>query len=465
MTTTRILPGALLALGLAAAAGPAAAQERQAPPAPGTPKAFRVPPARRFALPNGLRVTLVPYGTTPKATVLLTVRTGNGDEGPQETWLTDLTADLMQEGTTTRSAAQIADQAAAMGGSLSVSVGEDRTWAGGDVLGEFAPGMVELVADVVRNPRFPEPELPRLQAAIARQVAIARSQPQSLAGERFRQVLYPGHAYGRSFPSEAQLLGYTAAQVRAYHAAHFGAGRSHLYVAGRFDAAAVEEAVRRAFGTWGRGPAAADIRPEPASGRAVYLIDRPGAVQSTLFLGLPTVGPTHPDWVPLQVTDALLGGAFASRITANIREAKGYTYSPYSMVSQRLGSAFWLQQADVTTPVTGASLTEIFREIQRLQDEPPPAEELRGIQNYLAGTFVLRNSSRRGIINQLSFLDLHGLPEDYLETFVQKVYAVTPAEVQRIARTYLVEERMPIVVVGDRAAVEEQLRPFGEIRP
>ncbi|HKP75075.1 MAG TPA: pitrilysin family protein, partial [Longimicrobiaceae bacterium] len=392
-------------------------------------------------------------------------RTGNGDEGPNETWLTDLTGDLMREGTTTRSADQIAREVAAIGGSFGVNVDANRTWAGGDVLAEFAPRMVELIADVIRNPRFPESELPRLQAAKVRQVAIDRSSPQPLATERFREVLYPGHAYGRLYPSEALLRGYTVAQVRAFYAAHFGAARAHLYVAGRFDAAAMEAAVRRAFGSWERGPAAAEVQVTPAQGRAVYLVDRPGAVQSTLYVGLPTIGPAHPDWVPLQVTDALLGGAFASRITANIREAKGYTYSPFSSVSERLGAAFWAEQADVTTAVTGASLTEIFREVQRLQDEPPSAAELRGIQNYLAGLFVLRNSSRQGIIRQLAFTDLHGLPADYLTTFVQKVYAVTPAQVQRIARTYLDEEKMPIVVVGDRSVIEAQLRPFGEIRP
>ncbi|HEX8693728.1 MAG TPA: pitrilysin family protein [Longimicrobium sp.] len=457
--------GRLLALGLAlAAAAPAAAQPRQAPPAPGAPRPFRVPAAREFTLPNGMEVTLVPYGQTPKATVLLSVRVGSADEGPDQTWLLELATDLMEEGTATRTAEQLNREAAGMGGSIGVGVGENSTSVTGSVLAEFAPRMVELVADVARNPRFPESELARLKAARVRQLAISRSQPQPLAAERFRQVLYPGHAYGRIFPTEAQIQGYTVQQAKDFYAANFGAARSHLYVAGRFDAQAVEQAVRRAFGDWARGPAPAPVRPSPATGRVVHLIDRPGAVQSTVFVGLPIIDPSHPDWVPLQVTNALLGGSFGSRITSNIREQKGYTYSPGSTVSPRLGTAFWAEIADVTTPVTGASLTEIFREIERLRGEPPTAEELRGIQNYLAGTFVLQNSSRGGIINQLAFVDLYGLPESFLQTYVQRVYAVTPADVQRIARTYLDHEKMAIVVVGDRAAVEPQLRPFGEIR-
>ncbi len=454
----------VLALGLALAAAPAAAQERQAPPAPGTPRPFRVPTTREFTQPNGMEVTLVPYGTTPKVSVVLSVRTGSADEGPEQTWLADLTSDLMEEGTTTRTAEQLNREAAGMGGSVSVNVSQNRTSVAGDGLAEFAPRIVELVADVARNPRFPESELARLKAARVRQLAIARSQPQPLAQEKFLQVLYPNQPYGRVFPTEAMVQGYTLEQARAFWQQHFGAARSHLYVSGRFDRAAVEAAVRRAFGDWARGTPAAAVNPNPATGRGVYLIDRPGAVQSTIYVGMPTIDPTHPDWIALQVTNALLGGSFGSRITSNIREAKGYTYSPTSTLSPRLGTAFWAEIADVTTPVTGASLTEIFKEIQRLQDEPPPAEELRGIQNYLAGTFVLQNSSRQGIINQLATVDLFGLPDDFLRTYVQRVYAVTPADVQRIARTYLDEEKMAIVVVGDRATVEEQLRPFGEIR-
>ncbi len=454
----------LLALGLAFALAAPAVAQRQTPPEPGTPRPFSVPETRQFSLPNGLQVTLVPYGAIPKVTVRLITWAGNVNEGADQVWLADLMADLMQEGTTTRSAQEIATEAARMGGSVSVGVGANTTVIGGDVLSEFAPEMVALVADLAQHPSFPASELPRLQANRVRQLSIARSQPQPLAQERFRQVLYPDHPYGRLYPTQEMIQGYTVEQIREFYDQNFGAQRSHLYVAGRFDAPAVEAAIRSAFGAWQRGPEPRITVPSPRSARAVHLIDRPGAVQSTIFMGLPIIDPSHPDWIALQVTNTLLGGYFSSRITANIREEKGYTYSPYSMVSPRYRDAFWAQVADVTTNVTGPSLREIFFEIDRLQNEPPPLEELRAVQNYLAGTFVLQNSSRGGIISQLSFLDLHGLPEDYLETYVQRIHALTPQDVQRIARTYLQDERMTIVVVGDRSVIEEQVRPYGDIR-
>lgn len=453
----------ILAGGLALLLPAAAPAQKEAPPEPGTPRDFRLPDTRTFTLDNGLQVTLVPYGTLPKATVQLTVRTGNVDEGPREVWLADLTGDLMQEGTTTRSAEETDRAVAGMGGELGVGVGMDHTTIGTDVLAEFAPEAVRLVADVALHPAFPAPELDRLKADRVRQVSIARTQPRSLAQEKFRTLLYGEHPYGRLYPTEEMLRGYTVEQLRAFHDANFGAARSHLYVAGRFDPQAVEAAVREAFGGWERGRAATVDVPRPTSRRAVHLVEKPGAVQSTLLLGLPVVDPSHPDYVPLLVTNALLGGSFGSRITSNIREEKGYTYSPSSSVSTRRRDAYWAQQADVTTDVTGASLKEIFYEIDRLRDEPPPEEELEGIRNYLAGTFVLQNSSRQGIVGQLRFLDLHGLGREYLEGYVRRVHAVTPEEVQRIMRTYLRPEEMTIVVVGDEQKVLEQIRPYGEV--
>ena len=448
-------------LAAAVLAAPAFAQD--AAPQPGTPRDFRLPDPAELTLDNGLRVTMVPYGNVPKVDVQLVVRTGNVDEGPDEVWLADVMGDLMEEGTTTRDANAVAEAAASMGGSVSVGIGSDQTFVSGTALSEFGPEMVRLVADVARNPAFPEDELERLKADRVRSVSIAKSQPQSLALERFRAVLYPDHPYGRVFPTEDMIRGYTIDQVREFYGRNFGAARSRLFVVGRFDAAAIEAAVREAFQGWPAGTEASPPPAEAAGGRAVHFVDNPGAVQSTLYVGLPVVDPSHPDFVALQVTNSLLGGSFGSRITSNIREDKGYTYSPFSTLSSRPGDAYWAEVADVTTDVTGAALREIFYEIDRLRSEPPSEAELEAIQNYMAGTFVLQNSSRGGIINQLNFVELHGVGEDYLRDYVERVHAVTPADVQRIARDYLDPREMAIVVVGDRAQVLEQLAEFGEL--
>ena len=450
----------ILALAAAVAASPAVYAQKQAPPEPGPPKGFSVPAPKRFTLENGMGVTLVEYGTTPKVTIRLAVRSGNIDEKADEVWLADLMGDLFTQGTETKSAAQLAEASARMGGSIDVNVGEDRTDFFTDVLSEFGPEAVALLADVAMHPKFPESELARLKGDRARRLSIARSQPQQMAAEKFRALLYPGHPYGRLFPTDAMLSGFTIAQVRGFYDANFGAARSHVYVCGKFDSKAMEAAIRKAFSGWKKGPAPAVNTPKPKIEKRFETVDRPGAVQSTIYLGMSVTDPSNPDFVALQVMNALLGGSFGSRITSNIREQKGYTYSPASQVSTRFRDAYWVETADVTTKDTGASLKEILYEIKRLQDEPPTAQELKGIQNYLAGTFVLQNSARAGIIGQLEFVDLHGLPADYLNTYVNRVYAVTPAQVQQMASRYIQGNKATIVVVGDTKVIAEQIKPY-----
>ncbi len=451
----------LLAAGVSLIADSSLQAQKQAPPAPGTPRNFTLPATRSFTLANGLQVTLIPYGTVPKTWIQLAVRSGNANESANQIWLADIVGDLMEQGTTTRTASQVAGEAAGMGGSINVTVGPDETTIAGSALSEFGPRMVNLIADVARNPLLPEADLARLKTDRVRTLAQSKVQPSSIAMERFRSVLYPDHPYGRIFPTEAMINSYSLAQVRDFYAANFGAGRAHLYIAGKFDPQATEASIRSAFNGWARGTAAVNNIPKPVSRRSIYLVDRPGAVQSTLLLGLPVLNPSNPDYPALSVTNALLGGSFGSRITRNIRENKGYTYSPSSSVSNRYRDSYWAQSADVTTDVTGASLKEIFFEVDRLRSEPPSVDELRGIQNYLAGIFVLQNSSPTGIISQLRFLNLHGLKRDYLENFVRRVHAVTPAEVMRIAKTYIRPDQMTIVVVGDKSKVASQLLPYG----
>ena len=178
---------------------------------------------------------------------------------------------------------------------------------------------------------------------------------------------------------------------------------------------------------------------------------------------MPVIDPSQPDYVPLVVTNTLLGGYFSSRMTANLREQKGYTYSPFSQLSSRRRDTYWAQNADVTTAVTGPSLKEIFWEIDRLQAEPPTARGAAGGEELRRGHVRAQNSTRGGIINQLEFVDLHGLPETYLRDYVARVNAVTPAIVQQMAQKYISDDKATIVVVGDRKTIEEQIKPYGPL--
>jgi zinc protease len=440
---------------------PLAAQEKQAPPAGGPPKPFNVPAHESYALPNGMKVTLVPYGNLPKVTLSLVLRSGNLNDPTDMPGLADIAGKLMKEGTVSRSSKQIAEEAAGMGGAVNITVGPDESDVTTDVLSEFGPKAAALLADVVEHPLFPDSELPRLKNDAQRQLTISKSLPQSMALEKFRKILYGDHPYAAVFPTQESIEKTTVADIKRFYEGNFGATRAHLYVAGRFDTAETKKAIAASFGGWTKGPAAVTNLPKVKPQHVVDLTDRPGAAQSTLLVGMPVPDATSPDAIPLGVTNALLGGSFGSRITSNIREQKGYTYSPSSQISRRYHDAYWAETADVTTEYTGASLKEIFAEVYKLAKEQPGAGELKGIQSYLSGLFVIQNSSRGALINQLRFVDFQGLGEDYLKTYVQKVNAVMPADVTKMTAEYIKPDQMTIVVVGDRAKVAEQLTPYG----
>lgn len=434
--------------------------QKQTPPEGGPPKAFTVPANETYTLPNGMKVTLVPYGIIPKVTASVAVDAGGINEGKDHIGIAGVTADLMKEGTQALTSEQLADATARMGSTLDVTAGADQTIAGLDVLSEFGPDAVGILADVLQHPRLPESELPRLKNDALRQIAVRSSRPQTIALMYFRKILYGDHPYGIVIPTAGDIQKITLQDVKDYYGANFCAQRAHIYVAGRFDSAAVKKAISEKFGAWEKGKPRVQNVPSVKPQHVLEVMDRPGAPQSTLIVGLPVAAPNSPDAIPLGVTNALLGGSFNSRITANIREQKGYTYSPRSEVSRRYHDAYWAESADVTTQYTGASLKEIFSEVDRLKGEPPTAPELKGIQNYLSGVFVIQNSSRGALIGQLQYVDLQGLGEDYLKTYVAKVNGVTPTDVQKLTGEYIKPEQMTIVVVGDKSKITDQLAPF-----
>ncbi|UCE47655.1 MAG: insulinase family protein, partial [Phycisphaerales bacterium] len=292
---------------------------------------------------------------------------------------------------------------------------------------------------------------------------IQKSQVDSLVHERLRAAMFGDHPYGRAFPTEKMLNGYGIKAIKSFYESNFGAHRTHVYVVGRFDEKEMKAAIGRNLSNWQVGRAPLINVPKPSFENAVHLIDRPGAIQSTICIGIPVADPSHEDHPAVAVADGLLGGAMMSRITRNIREEKGYTYDTFSHISARYRNAYWVLTAAVTTDVTGAALGEIFGEIRRLRSEPPPEEELKNFRNLVSGLYVLWNASPAAIASQLSFLDLHGLDGSYPIRYIRNVHAVTPLDVQEVSQTYWRDDRILIVVAGDREKIYDQLRPFGSI--
>ena len=461
MTKMIARAGALVAASVCLLAiSPVQALEKEEPPVGSEPKGFELPKIEKYNLRNGVEVTLVPYGRVPKATVRAVVRSGNLNDG-DKTWIADLTTEMMQEGANGQSSAELAVVAAGMGGNLNIGAGADRTFALIDVLSERAPDAVGLLADVLQRPNFPEGELQRVKENLIRNVSVARTRPQSIANQSFRAILYPDHPYGRTLPQDGQIEAYTLDDVKAYHGENFGGARTSIYVVGNFDRRKVKREIKKAFGKWEKGNPPLDLPSSANQEPSIVLVDRAGAPQSTIRLGkrVPALDGTQ----ALEAADTLLGGYFSSRITRNIREDKGYTYSPRSFVSNFYKAANWEQDADISSEATGPALAEIFKEIQTLQNEAPTEDELQGIKNYMNGIFVIQLASRGGMANQLSFVDLHGLGTEYLENFVNEIQGLSADDLKNAAKTHLEIDDMSLVVVGPLDSVRGQLEALPEI--
>ena len=450
----------VFAFGLCAIGVINAIAQKETPPVGGQPKPFVFPKQDVYTLPNGLKVTLVQYGSVPKVAVQATIYAGTKDDPKGKKAISDMVASMLKEGSKNRSAEQIARETAEMGGGISVGAGSDSTNITGEVLSEFDARFIDLLADMVLNPNFKDEDLERLRANKLRGLAIARTQAGNQAWDKFREVIFPNHPYGQVNPTDDEVKGYTLGDLKNFYNENYGAGRTSLYVVGKFNSVAVKAAISKAFGGWKRGTASTRNVPVVAGKRSLTLIDRPDSPQSTIYLGMPAPSPSDPEYPKFVVMDTILGGAFGSRITSNIRENKGYTYSPGSFIWSRYKTGYWIENADVTTQFTGASIKEILFEINRMRTEPVSNEELQGIKNNLVGVYVLQNSTRFGVINQLENVNYHGLDKSSIDNYIKEISAVTAKDLQDMAKKYLKEEKMTIVVVGDKAKISEQLKPY-----
>ena len=463
----------ILGLTLAASligTGPSAIAQASRPQ-PAEPRRFTPPRAIETVLPNGLALTVVPYGTTPTARIELVINAGTADEPADQVGIAELVGDYLREGSRSRSVDVLAKETSTLGvvgGEIGVLVRPYQTWLGGEVLSESAPALVDLIGDLVQRPAFAPEQLARLKANQVRRLSTRRTQPATLASTRVNTLLFPNHPSDR-IPTDEQVQELALDDVRRFHATHFVAARAHLYVAGVFDAPAVEAATRRAFGAWApgapRAPDRAVRRGDPRTDEApvIHLLDRPGASQARIQVSTPVVDPAHPDHPVLNLLNILLGSVQTSRIVANVREQHGYSYNVSSRMVRRPGSSQWALTADVANNVTGAALREILAELARVVAAPPGDEELRAHQAFMSGVLISENATPAGILDTLRYFDLYGVDAAYRARFVDLVRDITPADIQRVARTYFEPRDLVIVVVGDRAAVAAQLASIGRI--
>jgi zinc protease len=422
------------------------------------------PKRTKTRLANGLEVILAESHSIPKFSGQLCFRSGNAavvNRGPD---LAEMTATVVRTGTAKRASRQIEEDLRRLGADLSSSAGADTSAVSFAGLSELVEPLLGLVSELAREASFPEPEFERERRQKLEEVKLERTQPGFLASERLRKILFGAHPYAQVSPSEEQVAAYKRDDLAQVYREFYTPENALLVLVGDFDSATMLKTIDKVFGHWiGAQPAAASpAAPAQPRGRRVYLVHVPGAVQTQILAGCHAITRKNPDWIRLGLTNSLYGGAFNSRLVMNIREEKGYTYSPRSSLTPLRQHGYFSISAAVRNEVVAASLTEIFYELDKLRALPVPEPELADARNYLSGIFSMGLATQHGLLSQLITVALNELPDNYLETYREKVRALTPADLQATARKYFDSANMQIVVVGDRTQIEEQARLFGD---
>jgi zinc protease len=435
---------------------------RREPPPPLAPRPLNLPAREELTLANGLRVIFVEQPRLPLVSYRLALRTGDAHDPVELPGLSDILTVMLNEGTETRTSRQIADEVARIGATLNAGSNSDYTTIAASALKPFAAELLELLADITLHPSFPEDELELTKQNALQNLIVQRGQPSFLANERMARVIYGAHPYAVVAPTPESIGAMTRTRLAEFHRASFMPNNAVLVVGGDFNRAEMHAQIERYFGAWVAGATSAPSFPAPPTRdrRSAYLVDRPGSAQSNIIVANPAITRTHPDYFPLLLMHTVLGANASSRLFMNLREEKGYTYGAYTNLDARREAGTFRATAEVRTPVTGASLKEFFYEFARIRDELVSEQELQDAKAYLTGIFPIRLETLDGLIDQLIQIRMFDLPDDYLETYRDHVQAITRAEVQHAARTYVLPDEAAIVVVGDAAEITEQVSAY-----
>jgi zinc protease len=438
---------------------------RRQTPAPLALSPLNIPEPTDTKLANGLRVVTVEDKRLPLVSFRLAVPSGDVNDPENMVGLSDMMTHLMSEGTESRTSKQIAEQVERIGATLSAGSGSDFTTIAASTLAIYIDDILELMADVVLRPSFPQNEID-LARENAKQLLIQqRAQPNFLASERVAKVIFGNHPYSRVSPTPETLDAMTRDVLKNFHASLITPGNAVMVVVGDFDRAALIDRLDALFGQWQPNSAPGLTFPDPPERtmRSATLVDRPGSAQSNIVVANIGIQRTSPDYFPMLLMHTILGANASSRLFMNLREEKGYTYGAYSSLDARRVAGSFRVTAEVRTPVTGASLKEFFYELERIRSESVSDKELADAKSYLTGVFPIKIETQEGLIDQLVNIRMYDLPDDYLHSYRERVNAVTADEILRVAQKYVTPDKAAVVIVGDAHAITDQVRLFSEV--
>ena len=475
MTRAIRIGAASLLVTLLAAAGiaqnPAPAKpDRSKPPALGPVRPLKLPPVQKLKLANGIPVLLVELHEVPVVQVNVFVRAGAGADPLDKPGLASLTADMLDEGAGSRSALQIADELDYLGADLQTFARWDASGVALHVPAKRLAAAMPILADVALRPTFPAAELDRVRKDRLTALLQARDEPPTIASVAFANALYgTKHRYGTPvMGTEVSVRGFSRADLQSFHQRAFQPANAAIIVVGDVAPPSIQKDLDAAFGAWkpasAAAPAAVPAAPQVAE-RGIWIVDRPGSAQSEIRIG--RVGPPRSteDYFPLTVMNTILGGSFTSRLMQNLRETHGYAYGARSSFDYRLSTGPFIASAAVQTDKTGPAISEFFKELDAIRKTVTEVEVAKA-KNYVALSFPSDVETTGDIAVKLGEQFIYGLPDGWLDTYVQKIGAVALGDVQRVASRYVDPDKVAVVIVGDRKKIEPEIRALnlGPIR-
>jgi zinc protease len=440
---------------------------RQQAPGPGPEVAFHPPHWKRFKLKNGLDVFLVEFHDLPLVDFNLVIKSGGAANPPDKAGLADLTAHMLDEGTKTRSALEIADQVAALGATLSNGASWDASNVSLSTLSKNLDPALAIFADVVQHPAFDDKEFKRVADNTLTAITRRKDSPPTVASLALSHLLYgQKHPYGAPMAgTDASIKKLTPADLRAFYDANYRPNNAALIVAGDTSEAALRSKLDTAFKGWRGKHVAARKLPAPAGAAAetkIFLIDKAGAPQSSIRVGLVGIERQSPDYFPVTVMNLILGGGFY-RLDLNLREGKGWTYGARSSFDSRKTPGPFTAGGEFVAPHSADSVAEILKELNNIRDGDVTDAELARAKDQITKSFPARFATRASVAAQLAELAVFGFPDSYLTDYTRKIAAVGKDDVRRVARKYLDPAHLTIVVVGDRKSIEGPLAKLAPV--
>jgi len=427
----------------------------------------KLPKPFETKLKNGLQVIVLEQHKLPTFAMQMVVLSGGLADPSDQHGAAQYTASLLREGTKTRTSKQIAELADSLGASVGASAGlfSPTSNVSASGLTDNFDQIMELFADVILNPSFPADEFGKLKTRSLAQLRFQRSNPGFLANEMFQKVLYGSHPAARISLTAEEIQKLTPDALQKFHATHYKPNNAIFAIVGDVNPAEIVAKLEKTFGAWERGDVPQTNVPKvnETGSAKIHLVNRPSSVQTNLILGTLAIERTDPDYFALDVMNQVVGGNASARLFLNLREDKGYTYGAYSALVALKYRGTFRANTEVRTEVTKGSMDELMYEIKRIRDEKVEQEEFERAKRTIIGGFALQLESPQSLLNNIMTQRLYGLPADYWDTYTQKIAAITPEDVQRVARKYVDLSRLQIVAVGDASKIADVLKQYGTV--